>query len=268
MMKKAFIYSIIFIITNGFLFIPSSGPADAQSPDDHMVPLVSMITPVSEVRALILSSQRTELASEIAARIKAITVDMGEAFKAGQPLVIFDTAMYQAQADRAIAEFDAAEKSLAIHRQLLTLESVSELEMVAAESRQAAALAELELRRIQVGLGTICAPFDGRVVKRIANPHEYVTPGQPLMEIIDQHLQLQIHVPSLWLRWLTPGIRFQIQVDETGQSYPARITRLGAQIDPVSQTIEARAEIVGHFSELLAGMSGVCRFEGQGDASP
>lgn len=265
-MPRFFFVFIIVFIFNGFLPVLPPFPTGAQPPDYPAESLA--VSPAGEVRCLILSSLRTVLASELAARISSITVDLGQEFKAGQPLVVFDAAMYQAQADRAAAEFDAAEKSLDIHRKLLELESVSELEMVAAESRLATARAELELRNIQTGLGTICAPFDGRVVKRIANPHEYVTPGQPLMEIIDQQLQVQLHVPSLWLRWLKPGIRFNIDVDETGQSYPARITRLGAQIDPVSQTIEVRAEIVGRFPELLAGMSGLCRFEKQEKSAP
>ena len=259
MPNKVFVFSLIVII-NGFLLSLFPCPTGAQFPDSRESEALTEISG-RQVRALMLSSLRTVLASEIAAGIKKISVDMGEEFKKGQPLVEFDTAIYQAQADRAAAEFDAAEKSLEIHRQLLALESVSELEMVAAESRREAARAELELRRIQVDKGTVLAPFDGRVVKRIANPHEYVTPGQPLLEIIDQNLQLQLYVPSMWLRWLKPGIDFQLHVDETGKVYPARITRLSAQIDPVSQTIEVRAQIVGRFPELLAGMSGVCCFE-------
>lgn len=263
MPPKAFLYSMVFIVSS-VLFALASIPVAGQSPGNP-----SAVVPADgEIRSLLLSSRRTVLASEIAARIKTISVDMGEHFSAGQPLIVFDDAIYQAQAEHAAAVYEAAEKSLEIHRKLLPLDAVSELEMVAAESRLAEARADLNLRHIQVGLATICAPFDGRVVKRMVTPHEYVTPGQPLMEIIDQNLQLQLHLPSLWLRWLKPGAAFEIRVDETGQTYPARITRLGAQIDPVSQTIETRAEIVGRFPELLAGMSGVCRFPDREGVSP
>ena len=216
--------------------------------------------PGGAIRCLLVSENPTVLSSEVAARIEAMHVDMGSAFKAGQTLVVLDTAIYRAQARRAAVELEAAEKSLAIHHELAEMKSVSELEMVAQEARLAAARAELALHRIHVNLGTIRAPCDGRVVKRIVNPHEYVTPGQPLLEIIDNRLKLQLHVPSLWLRWLKPGIGFEVQVDETGRAYQAEITRLGARVDPVSQTVEVRAAIQGRFPDLLAGMSGVCRF--------
>jgi RND family efflux transporter MFP subunit len=213
---------------------------------------------------LIVPARHAVLASEISARIKGMAVDAGERFSSGQPLVVLDTALYQARTQRAAAEYDAAEKSLAIHSKLSALGSVSELEMVTAQGRMEAARADLALEQKQMDLGTINAPFDGRVVTRVTQPHEYVTPGQPLMEIVGRFLKLQLHLPSVWLRWLKPGIGFKVAVDETGQTYPAQITRLGGRVDPVSQTIEVWAQIKGTYPELLAGMSGVCRFEDQG----
>ena len=72
-------------------------------------------------------------------------------------------------------------------------------------------------------------------------------------------LELEFLVPSAWLGWLKNGQRFAVEIDETGKSYPARFTRLGARIDPVSQSIKVGAAIDGSFPELLAGMSGRIR---------
>ena len=47
-----------------------------------------------------------------------------------------------------------------------------------------------------------------------------------------------------------------MKIDETGLTYPAKITRLGARIDPVSQSLKVAAVIDGRFAELIAGMSG------------
>ncbi|MCP4721929.1 MAG: efflux RND transporter periplasmic adaptor subunit [Desulfobacteraceae bacterium] len=247
---------ICLVLIWWLLFSP--GQAFAKGPEQHL----NLIAPES-VRVLIVSAHHAVLASEISARIKILAVDSGEAFKQGQPLVVMDTSLYQARAQKAAAEYDAAQKSLAIHTKLAELGSVSELEMVATQGRMEAARADLALERNQVNLGTIKAPFDGCVVTRIAHPHEYVTPGQPLIEIIDKSLKLQLHLPSVWLRWLKSGIGFKVAIDETGQTYPAIITRLGGRIDPVSQTIEVWAKITGKYPELLAGMSGVCQFLNQ-----
>jgi hypothetical protein len=45
-------------------------------------------------------------------------------------------------------------------------------------------------------------------------------------------------------------------VDETGKTYGAQVSRLGARVDPVSQSIKVTAVIEGRPAELMAGMSG------------
>jgi len=69
-------------------------------------------------------------------------------------------------------------------------------------------------------------------------------------------LELEFLVPSRWLAWVKPGYAFQVRIDETGKTYPAKVQRIGARIDPVSQSIKLSAAIDGRFPELIAGMSG------------
>ena len=47
-----------------------------------------------------------------------------------------------------------------------------------------------------------------------------------------------------------------IRIDETGKTYPAKVQRIGARVDPVSQSIKLTAAIDGRFPDLIAGMSG------------
>jgi len=129
------------------------------------------------------------------------------------------------------------------------------------KARAEGAAADVSLRKTQVNKCSLKAPFAGRVVKVRANPYEYVSPGQPLLEVLDDiHLNLQLFVPSKWLKWLKKDAKFSVHIDETGKDYPARVTSLGARLDPVSQTLEIRSEIEGQHPELLAGMSGTAHF--------
>ena len=100
------------------------------------------------------------------------------------------------------------------------------------------------------------------MAKRSAAVHQYVNPGNPILDIVDSDsLELRMLVPSKWLATLKPGSRFTVAVDELGASFPARIERLGAQIDPVSQTILAIGVIDGKAANLLPGMSGWASFK-------
>ena len=61
---------------------------------------------------------------------------------------------------------------------------------------------------------------------------------------------------SSWLRWLREGQTLRVAIDETRRTYPARFTRIGARVDPVSQSVKVVATIDGRFPELMPGMSG------------
>ena len=51
-----------------------------------------------------------------------------------------------------------------------------------------------------------------------------------------------------------------MHVDELDANYPAEVVRLGASIDPVSQTIGVSGRMLGTPAELLPGMSGWVTF--------
>jgi len=120
---------------------------------------------------------------------------------------------------------------------------------------------ELAIVRARLDMCVIKAPFSGRVVELLVNPHETVTQGQELINILDDsRLELELFVPSRWLSWLATGAAFDVRIDETGKTYAATVTVLGAKVDPVSHSIRVLAEIEGRPTELLAGMSGTAHF--------
>ncbi|HRQ61799.1 MAG TPA: HlyD family efflux transporter periplasmic adaptor subunit [Alphaproteobacteria bacterium] len=99
----------------------------------------------------------------------------------------------------------------------------------------------------------------------MANPFEFAEAAQPLMRIAaNERLQAQILIPSLWLQWLKTGTELTLRITETGKTYPAKIIRIGGDIDPVSQSIPITAELTADNPELLPGMSGSAIFKVMG----
>jgi membrane fusion protein, multidrug efflux system len=214
-----------------------------------------------EVRVLLISCKETILSSEISASVKQMLVDLGDRFRTGEKLITFDGASYRAELQKAESELERARKTVEVNRRLHGLNSISDLEVAVSEANMSAAKAEVLLRKIRLGKCAITAPFSGRVVKRHARPFEYVNPGSPLIEIIDDiHLEMQLFVTSSWLKWLKKGAPFEVFIDETKKKYSGTVSAMGSRVDPVSQTLEIRAVIQGMHSELLAGMSGTARF--------
>ena len=113
-------------------------------------------------------------------------------------------------------------------------------------------IAELNLKRCK-----ILAPFDGAVEEIIVNTYETIQPQVELMKIIQTDvLELEMVVSSEWVSWLTIGHPIVVFIDEIKKEFNATVSGIGANVDPVSQTIQLKGTIIDVSPALLAGMSG------------
>ena len=210
----------------------------------------------TEIHAQLVPKQYTTLSSETAGSIEHLLVREGDHFKENQMLIRIDCSQ-QAQAILL-----AAEQSRAVNKRMVELHSggILEANLAAAE----VAKDEARLRSIQVVLAkcSVIAPYQGRVVEQKVREHQYVQAGQPMLEILDDTaLEVEFIAPSRWLAWVKPGTPFQIQIDETGKTYSAKVTRIGAKADAVSHSVRIVGEIDDKTAGLVAGMSGSVRAE-------
>ncbi|QXH48785.1 efflux RND transporter periplasmic adaptor subunit [Pseudomonas xanthosomatis] len=211
-----------------------------------------------ELRVQLSPIRQTVLSSEIGGKLVELDVKEGDTFKQGQRLAAFDCSVQKAQLSRSQAALAGAQKKLEVARKLDALESISQSEVTQARADMAIAQAESGVGRAMLGRCTLNAPFAGRVSQRMVQRWQHVAEGTELLAIYDDSVyQLELIVPSSWLGWLKPGQAFAVQLDETGQRYSAQVERLGAAIDPVSQSLKVFARITGDTSALLPGMSGV-----------
>ena len=210
-----------------------------------------------DIRAQLMPRRFTTVAAEIGAKINQLPVTEGSAFAVGQVLVVFDCSVQLAQLDKARAELEAAQATLSANSRLDDLGSIGKLEVELSRSSVSRTQAEVNTVKAMLAKCDVTAPFAGRVAEQKVREQQYVQPGQALLDILDDSvLEMEFLVPSRWLTWMRAGNRFAVLIDETGQNYPARILRIGARVDPVSQSIKVTAAIDGQFKALMAGMSG------------
>lgn len=243
------------------LLAASATAADRPAPTAGSPPATQAVAKAGierqEIRAQLLPRRFTTIAAEIGAKINRLPIPEGGAFKAGQLLVGFDCSMQQAMLQKARAELSAAEQTYRSNQRLLELNSVGKLDLDVSRANVSKSAAEVGAQQAVLAKCSIAAPFAGRVAEQKAREQQFVQPGQALLDILDDSvLELEFLVPSSWLGWLKVGNGFQVEIDETRQRYPAKFIRIGARIDPVSQSIKVAAAIDGKFPELIAGMSG------------
>lgn len=210
-----------------------------------------------ELRAQLSPRDFTTLAAEIGAKVERVAVREGDRFRKGETLIAFDCSIQRAQLAEAKAALSAADKTVAVNARLLELQTIGKLESDLALAERDKARAKLDASAAILGKCSVPAPFDGRIVEQKVRSQQFVQPGQALLDVLDDSvLELDFVVPSKWLVWLKPGHVFQVAMDETAKTYPVKLTRTGARIDPVSQSVKVTGAIGGHFPELAAGMSG------------
>lgn len=209
------------------------------------------------VRAQLTARRSAVISAEVSARVSRVLVQEGARFKAGEVLVAFDDTTQRAQLERAEAILAGAEKTAAANDRLVALQSAGQLEAAQAEAELRKARTEVAFARAMLARCEIRAPYDGRVAEQRIREEEFVQPGQAVLEIIDDAVpQVDFIAPSKWLAWLRPGQQVTLRVEETGRDYVATVERIGARVDPVSQTVKVVAGIDGAHPELMAGMSG------------
>lgn len=231
--------------------------ASAQEPKAPAPRVAEKAARSSQVRAKLSPVRFTVLSAEVAARIEKLPFLEGARFKAGDALVIFDDAVPRAQLGKARAAHEAATRVLQAYRRLAELGSVGQLDLAVSEARVLEAKADLDLAETTFSKCVVKAPFSGRIGDMRIRAHQFMQAGQPMLEIIDDTvLELEFIAPSDNLAWLKPGLGLRVKIDETGRTYEAKVTRIGAKVDPVSQTIKLAASVQGDHPELLSGMSG------------
>ena len=214
-----------------------------------------------QARALIKPRAQAVLSSEIAGRIVRLSLREGEAFRKGDKLVEFDCAWFTASRDGARASLEHARAKLASLESLASLRSTGALEVTQARADQDKARADLRVAELAVERCVIAAPFSGRVVELKAHAFESVAQSAPLLAVLDDtDLEVSLVIPATWLIWLKPGQPFALSLDETTHGHEGQVTRLGAQVDPVSQTVTVYGSLKDADRDVVPGMSGTARF--------
>lgn len=245
--------ALVSIVLASFgLFWPTGQPARGAEIATTRHPVRGIVRPVAQAA----------IATDLGVRIAEIRFREAQSFKKGDVLVRLDCE--RLEAEHAAAAAVAREAKLA-------LESNSYLDKRGAAgrfdvevSRARVDKAESEARALQARLRQclVVAPFDGRVTELVVNEHEIPAPGKPFIGIVDEtRFEIDLIVPSQWLRTLAPGAGFRFAVDETGRVHEAKVLRMGAVVDPVSQTVKVIAGFASSSDGVLAGMSGTAAFD-------
>jgi len=101
----------------------------------------------------------------------------------------------------------------------------------------------------------VLAPSDGIILSRMAEDGTVVGAGTPLLEFADPgRLKIDTEVTEEEAAQIKTGMTARFTIDSLpGQTYQARLTRLGAHADPLTRKVPVEFEVIGNADALRIG---------------
>ncbi len=214
------------------------------------------------VRFLVVANSESVVSAVTSGRIATINVGLGDAVRAGQSVATIDCAETVARRDAARAELASSRVQYEAKQKLQGLQSAAEVEVEMAAANVNRSESQVKVFDAQVAQCQMSSPFAGRVARVHVKVGQGVSAGAPVMDIVGSGTpKAKLNAPSKWLQWLKVGDTLKATVDETGESYPIRVSRISGRVDAVSQTVELEASFTGKSGNVLPGMSGIARVD-------
>ncbi len=213
-------------------------------------------------RGIVRAVDEAWISTDLGFRVETLPFREGQSFNKGATLATFDCSDLKAELKSAEAQLHAEQITFENNARLAKLNAVGKFEVQLSEAKVDQAEATVEAYHSKLARCTIKAPFAGRIAVMRAHAFEIPDRTQPIMQIVGQsELEIEMLLPSQWLKWLKPGVGFDFGIDETGGSLPCEVSRVAAIVDPVSQTVKVVGRFTGDPKGVLPGMSGPARFK-------
>ena len=218
----------------------------------------------------------SELSFEVAGRIQKLHVRLGDKVKAGDMIAELDREPFKLRLRHAEAEVSAAlavfkEEAENLQRQRTLFKdgwiAKARLESAlaghdAARSQLRARRAQLDLRRRDLKLSALRAPFDGVISKKTIEAFEEVATGQAIFELNgESDLKVSLRVPPALVTRIVQGQTVAVQFPTQGSMTLAGVvTEIGtraatANAFPITVRLRGRSE------NLRAGMTAEVVFD-------
>jgi RND family efflux transporter MFP subunit len=265
------------------LWLAASGlhAAESEAVDVEVRPLAQLSeAPLRRASAEVLPAQRSVLAAETSARIASIAVEVGERVEAGAQLLRLDARDAELRVAAARAAVRAAESAAElsavrlekarklIERSYVSADEVKEREAIHAGELATVALrqSDLDLARRELERCLLKAPFEGWVVERSAQIGQWVSPGTPLLTLVQaDKVEISARLDGPAAAELKPASAVEF-IDESDRRWPLRWLRSAPVLDPATRQAEVRFDFLNEAA--AAGSSGRIEWRAAQDELP
>jgi RND family efflux transporter MFP subunit len=266
----------ISIIMAGCGIVSESSPGDKKTEEDYAIPVKvtratrGNITSYIPALGTLFPWAETKISSKIPGKIEKILVAEGFEVRKGDLLIQLEDnelaialAQAQAQLELAEAKLTNAREDWERAKRLSQQGVISQQEYDRLKSQYNIALAQWKTAQAQVKMAQtqlnntkIRAPFSGIIVQKFANAAEQISPGLPLLHLMNiSRVKAEVDVSEIKKTDIQIGQKSLVLAD----SYPdkifsGKIIQIRPLVDPQSRTLKVTIAVLNEKKLLNAGM--------------
>lgn len=212
--------------------------------------------PKMTVLVILEPYHRVEIYPEITEEIEQIPFKLGESFKKGDLLLKMKNQLYISQLAKALKGVEYAKEDLRIKESLYKSTLISTLELFQSQYNVTTAEAVAAEAERNFQMSFVLAPFDGKVGAVHIREFERPIRQKSMLEIFNDRIMIaKFIIPSNLLHHFSIGQMIPVFVKDINKTIPAKLIRIGAEINPVSWTVTLEAEIYNFDGMLMPGMA-------------
>jgi membrane fusion protein (multidrug efflux system) len=190
------------------------------------------------------------ISAEAGGRVVEI-MELGAQVRAGAIVARFDERVLKSQLEAAEAAFQLAEDTYRRQKALFQDSVISALEYENVRSRRDQAAAALEQARKMYDDTRLSSPISGRVEERFVERGELVSPGSPVVRVVDtRRVKVRAGVPERYAADIAEKAPTWITVPSLGIEEEARLTFVGRVVDAKSRTFPVEVELENSSARL------------------
>lgn len=246
--RWAVVLAAVAIITWG---VTAAVPATAQS-QETQEPASGEAYP-----AIFEATRKAVLSAERAGVLDRLSYDVGAAVKKGEIIAQVETGELALQKKRAELSY----RHLSVKVENLVRLSKKGLgtneEVAEARMQRDVVRTDIDIIKRQIASSYIRGPYDCVVVRRHMQPHEWVTAGQPVVEVVDPSaLRAVANIPSASAVRLKPGEEHAFYVHDLDITVTGVVKAVVPVVDELSNTAKVVWTVKDPGDVLLSGMKG------------